>query len=257
MSKTVNRTFIAIMIAMLLINQWMHVPVWIYVMLCAAYIGVQVYGSSVLSAGFYLPVLWRGKETSGAVALTFDDGPVAGRTDKILDILSKFDAPAAFFCIGKRVEAHPQLIHRMYDAGHLIGNHSFYHRATFDLQTPAAIGTELQTTDQAIARAIGVKPIYFRPPFGVTNPMVASAVRKGKYKTIGWSIRSLDTVVKDRARLLRRITGSLKAGDIILLHDHGHCTADILTDLIKQISALGLKIVRVDELLNERAYAEA
>lgn len=256
MSKKVNWISVAIMIGLLLIDQWLDVSVWIYVALVTVYIGVQVYGSSVLSAGYYLPVLWRGTEASGAVALTFDDGPVAGRTDKILDILSQHQAPAAFFCIGKRVEAHPQLIHRMHDAGHLIANHSFFHHATFDLQTATAIGAELQSTDQAIERAIGAKPIYFRPPFGVTNPMVASAVRKGAYKTIGWSIRSFDTVINDRARLLRRITESLKGGDIILLHDHGPCTVDILSDLINQISALGLKIVRVDQLLNEKAYAQ-
>jgi peptidoglycan/xylan/chitin deacetylase (PgdA/CDA1 family) len=255
MSKKVNWIFVAIMIGLLFIHKWMDVPVWIYAAIVVGYVGAQVYGSSVLSFGFYLPVLWRGNETSDAVALTFDDGPVAGRTEKILDILRQHETPAAFFCIGKRVEAHQQLVHRMHDAGHLVANHSFYHRTTFDLQSAAAIGTELQTTDQAIERAIGVKPIYFRPPFGVTNPMVASAVRKGKYKTIGWSIRSLDTVISDPERLLRRITRSLKGGDIILLHDHGPCTVDILSDLIKQISALGLKIVRVDELLNEKAYA--
>lgn len=255
MSKTVTWIFAFALIGTIVTDQWMFVSGWIYAGLIAAYIGIQVYGSSVLSVGYYLPVRWRGVESSKAVALTFDDGPVAGRTDKILEILHEHNAPAAFFCIGKRVEAHPQLVHRMYDAGHLIANHSYFHRATFDLQTSNAIRAELQNTDLAIERAIGQKPLYFRPPYGVTNPMVASAVRKGKYTTVGWSIRSFDTVIGDRDRLLRRITRSLKGGDIILLHDHGPCTSEILPDLIKQISALGLKIVRVDKLLNEKVYA--
>ncbi|HTF21171.1 MAG TPA: polysaccharide deacetylase family protein [Chryseolinea sp.] len=257
MSKTVNWIFVAVMISLVLADQWKDISVWIYVTWCIAYVAVLAYGSSVLSAGYFVPVLWRGAEASGAVALTFDDGPVAGRTDKILDILSQHQAPAAFFCIGKRVEAHPQLVHRMHHAGHLVANHSYFHRVTFDLQSSSSIGAELRTTDLAIERAIGNMPVYFRPPFGVTNPMVGAAVRKGKYTTIGWSIRSLDTVINDRARLLRRITSSLKGGDIILLHDHGPCTVDILSDLLKQISALGLKIVRVDELLNEKAYVQA
>ena len=256
MSKTVNWIFACAMLGLIVIDQWLSISGWMYAGLCAAFIGVLVYGSSVMSACFYLPVKWRGTTSSNAVALTFDDGPVAGRTDKILEILHQHKAPAAFFCIGKRVEAHPQLVHRMYDAGHLVGNHSYFHGPTFDLQSSSAIGAELHSADVAIERAIGVKPVYFRPPYGVTNPMVASAVRKGKYATIGWSVRSFDTVINDRSRLLRRITRSLKGGDIILLHDHGVCTADILSDLIKQISALGLKIVRVDELLNEKAYAQ-
>jgi peptidoglycan/xylan/chitin deacetylase (PgdA/CDA1 family) len=257
MSKTMNWIFACVMLGLIVADQWVDISGWTYGSLCAAFIGVLVYGSSVMSACYYLPVRWRGTLSSNAVALTFDDGPVAGRTDKILEILDQHNTPAAFFCIGKRVEAHPQLVHRMYDAGHLVGNHSYYHRATFDLQLPAAIGAELHHTDLAIERAIGAKPAYFRPPYGVTNPMVASAVRKGKYITIGWSIRSFDTVIDDRDRLIRRIIRSLKGGDIILLHDHGVCTADILSDLIKQISAHGLKIVRVDQLLNEQAYVQA
>jgi len=254
MSKTVNWIFAFLLIALYMLDRWMTVSGWLYVVLCVIYIGVLAYGSSVLSAGFFIPVLSRGR-SSGEVALTFDDGPVAGRTDKILDILGEHNVSAAFFCVGKRVEAHPELVHRMHDAGHLVANHSYFHRATFDLQSAAAIGRELQTTDSVIERAIGFRPIYFRPPFGVTNPMVAAAVRNGRYTIIGWSIRSFDTVINDRTKLLTRITRSLKGGDIILLHDHGPCTLDVLSDLIKHISALGLKIVRVDRLLNEQGYA--
>ena len=255
MSKTVNWIFAFLLIAILLFDRWMPISGWLYVVLCAIYIGVLVYGSSVLSAGFFIPVISRGN-SSREVALTFDDGPVAGRTDKILDILGEYGVPAAFFCVGKRVDAHPELVHRMHDEGHLVGNHSYFHRVTFDLQSAAAIGRELDATDLAIDKVIGVRPVCFRPPFGVTNPMVATAVRKGNYKTIGWSVRSFDTVIDDRSRLLSRITRSLKGGDIILLHDHGPCTLEVLSDLIKQVSALGLKIVRVDELLNERGYAQ-
>jgi peptidoglycan/xylan/chitin deacetylase (PgdA/CDA1 family) len=257
MSKIVNWIFLVGVLSLVVAGQWISVSGWIYGALILLYIAIQVYGSAVLSVQYYLPVYWRGSESSRAIALTFDDGPVAGRTDKILEILQQHNAPAAFFCIGKRVQAHPQLVNRMHAEGHLVANHSYFHGATFDLQLPRAITKELSDTDIAIEHAIGAKPIYFRPPYGVTNPMVATAVRKGKYVTIGWSIRSFDTVIEDRSRLLNRITRSLKGGDIILLHDHGRCTADILPDLISKITALGLKIVRVDQLLNEKVYAEA
>lgn len=254
MAKTVNWIFACALPGLIIADLVWSVPGWTYAVLCLVFAAIQVYGSAVLSSAYYIKVLWRGEESSRAVALTFDDGPVAGRTDKILEILERDHTPAAFFCIGKRVDAHPQLVQRMYDAGHLIANHSYLHGATFDLQSSSAIGRELESTAVAIEKAIGLRPSFFRPPYGVTNPMVAAAVRKGKYKTIGWSIRSFDTVIKDRARLLLRITRSLKGGDIILLHDHGPCTADVLPDLIRHISSLGLKIVRVDQLLNENAY---
>jgi peptidoglycan/xylan/chitin deacetylase (PgdA/CDA1 family) len=90
------------------------------------------------------------------------------------------------------------------------------------LASGATIGKELDDTDHAIYKTIGAKPAFFRPPYGVTNPMVASAVERGGYKTIGWSIRSFDTVIKDSKVLMERITGSLKGGDVILLHDYSN-----------------------------------
>lgn len=257
MAKIVNWIFVCLLIGFIAADQWISVSGWIYAGLVLVYLAIQVYGSSVLSCSYYLPVISKGGDGSKAVAITFDDGPVAGRTDKILDVLHQHNAPAAFFCIGKRVDAHPQLVRRMHDAGHLIANHSYFHGVTFDLQWPASIHAELGATDEAIARAVGSRPVFFRPPYGVTNPMVASAVRRGRYTTVGWSVRSFDTVIGDRTRLLRRITRSLKGGDIILLHDHGKCTADILAELLNHISSLGLKIVRVDQLINKDAYAQA
>lgn len=256
-AKIVNWTFVCLLIALIIADQWLPVNGWIYVGLTLVYFIIQVYGSSVLSCSYYLPVISKGGEGSKDVAITFDDGPVAGRTDKILDVLHEHNAPAAFFCIGKRVDAHPQLVRRMHEAGHLIANHSYFHGATFDLQWPASIYAELEATDKAIARAVGSRPALFRPPYGVTNPMVASAVRRGQYTTVGWSVRSFDTVISDRARLLRRITRSINGGDIILLHDHGKHTADILAELLNHISSLGLKIVRVDQLINKDAYVQA
>jgi len=85
--------------------------------------------------------------------------------------------------------------------------------------------------------------------------MLASAVKRGGYKTIGWSIRSFDTVIKDSKVLMNRITRSLKGGDVILLHDYTDSTLEILPDLLDHIKKVGLKIVRVDQLLNEKAYA--
>lgn len=227
--------------------------IW-YWILVLVYLGIVAYGSAVLSAQFFLPVKYEGSTESNSVALTFDDGPIAGRTEEILRILESHNVHAAFFCIGNRVDANPELTKRIYESGHLIGNHSYWHRATFDLQSGAAIKSELTNTDSAILKAIGVKPALFRPPYGVSNPMLAWAVKKGGYRAIGWSVRSFDTVIKDGKVLMNRITGSLKGGDVILLHDYSNTTLEILPDLLNHIKKVGLKIVRVDQLLNENAY---
>ena len=252
--RSINILFGAGLVILVVLDRMYDVAAvwyWLWVLL---YVGIVVYGSSVLSAQFFLPVSCQGSEESKSVALTFDDGPIAGRTEEILRILESHSVSAAFFCIGNRVDANPELTKRIYESGHLIGNHSYWHRATFDLQTGSAIQGELTSTDNAILKAVGVKPALFRPPYGVSNPMVAWAVKRGGYKAIGWSVRSFDTVIKDGSVLMKRITRSLKGGDVILLHDYSNTTLEILPDLLNHIEKVGLKIVRVDQLLNEKAY---
>jgi peptidoglycan-N-acetylglucosamine deacetylase len=106
-----------------------------------------------------------------------------------------------------------------------------------------------------IQSTCGVTPVFFRPPYGVTNPMVAGAVRQSNHKVVGWSVRSFDTMIKDRSKLLTRVTTSLKGGDIVLFHDFSETAIDILPDFIDHAHKIGLKIVRLDTLLNENPYA--
>lgn len=252
--RTINIVFAVLLAFLLMYDQFQEVSFWLYFVVVLIYLGFQAYGTTVLSTQFFLPVKFRGGSDSRSIALTFDDGPIPGNTEEVLRILELYNAPAAFFCIGHRVTENPDLTRRIYKAGHLIANHSYWHKATFDLQSTDKISRELQDTAQTILNAIGVKPRLFRPPYGVTNPMVASAVKKGGYATIGWSIRSFDTVIKDSAALLKRIINPLKGGDVILLHDYSNTTLEILPALLEHISKVGLKIVRVDELLNEKAY---
>lgn len=252
--KTVNILFLALLALTVLYDQAAQVSPWIYGTGAALYFGILAYGSSVLSAQFFVPVKWKGNKNSKAVALTFDDGPIPGNTDEILRILHSYNAPAAFFCIGNKAAKNKALVQSIYDAGHLVCNHSYWHRSTFDLQSSSRISKELSDTDEAIREIIGERPCFFRPPFGVTNPLVAKAIRNGRYITVGWTVRSLDTVIKDRVRLQKRITRNLQGGDVILLHDQSQSTLDILPGLIEHISSIGLKIVRVDELLKENAY---
>jgi peptidoglycan/xylan/chitin deacetylase (PgdA/CDA1 family) len=186
--------------------------------------------------------------------LTFDDGPIAGNTEAILNILKTHAVPAAFFCIGRRIAENPGILKRISDEGHVMGNHSFWHGTFFDLQSASAIREELTSTDRVIYEHTGLKPRFFRPPYGVTNPMVASAVQRNGYITVGWTIRSLDTVSKDSGKLLRRIIRAVKHGDIILLHDSSEHMIEILPSLLKEVQKVGLKVVRLDELINEKPY---
>ena len=242
------------MLVLMISDNFMEVPGWLYLMVLLVYVGIHAYGSTVLSARFFVPAKFRGTAESNAVALTFDDGPIEGKTERILDLLEQRKLKASFFCIGHLVNTNPRIAKRILDDGHVISNHSYWHAKTFDLQTSDKIAWELDETNKAIEKATGRKPRLFRPPYGVTNPMVASAIKQGGFATIGWSIRSFDTVTKDSEALFKRVTRSIRGGDVILFHDFSDSSFQILPRLIDHIQHLGLKFVTVDELLNERAY---
>lgn len=238
-----------------MLNTVFSLSIVTYIVVVALYLVIATYGTTVLSAQFFIPVKFKSDISSEAIAITFDDGPVPGKTEKILEILKSYKVSATFFCIGHRVVDNPMLAKNIHDSGHVLGNHSYWHKITFDLQRTEKIEQELITTNKVIQQAIGLKPNFFRPPFGVTNPMVAKAIIRGGFKTIGWSIRSFDTVSRNREALLKRLTHSIKGGDIVLFHDNCAITSDILPEFLDYVFSRGLKVVRVDELLNEKAYA--
>lgn len=228
---------------------------WYFVALLVVSFTVKLYASFTIASQYYVRAICRGNPQRNAVALTFDDGPVAGKTDRILDILKEQNIPAAFFCIGNRIAGSPDLVNRMDREGHLVCNHSYYHKKTFAVQNIQAIADELLKTGDLINQVIGKKPVLFRPPFGVTNPLLAAAVQLMGYKVVGWNVRSLDTVSKSKRRLWSRITKNLSAGAIVLFHDHIDLTLEILPEYIDYIRKSGLKIVRLDELTGVKPYA--
>ncbi len=226
---------------------------WMILLWAVLYIVIVVTGVVRIQWDFFLRS-YNYSLKNKEVALTFDDGPAA-ETAAILDILKEKLVPAAFFCIGKNIDAQPELVLRMYKEGHVIGNHSYRHSFNFDWKSAKGMVAEMEQTNTAIAKQTGVEPLLFRPPYGVTNPNVARAVMRTGMSSIGWNIRSYDTVAKDKARLLNKILSKLKGGDIILLHDSMPITREILTELIDRAREKGFTFTRIDQLLDIKAYA--
>lgn len=250
-----NTVFLILTIG--LIAGWIFVDIslWFFAVLLVVSFTIKLIASFTIGSQYYIHAICKGNPETKAVALTFDDGPVSGKTDLILNILKDKNTPAAFFCIGNKVNENAGLLKRIDAEGHVIANHSYYHRKTFAVQNIQAIADELVKTGGAIQGAIGKKPVLFRPPFGVTNPLVAAAAQLTGYNIIGWNVRSLDTVTKDRKKLWNRITKNLSAGSIVLFHDHIDLTIEILPEYIDHIRKSGLKIVRLDELTGLKPYA--
>jgi peptidoglycan-N-acetylglucosamine deacetylase len=246
--------FITLLIATILLDLKYEVPFWVYPLLVIAYLSILAYGSYFIQSDFFIRSLWKGSKERKAIAITFDDGPMSAFTPQVLDTLKLHQIPAAFFVIGKNIQGNEEVLKRIDTEGHLIGNHSFSHNYWFSLNSSKTILQDLKHCDEEIIRVTGKRPKFFRPPYGVINPMVSKAIQKGNYHSIGWSIRTYDTSAKTREGLLTKSLKNLSNGDIILFHDWGQHTIGILSDFIAEVRAQGFEIVRLDDLLGAKAY---
>ncbi len=222
----------------------------ILVLLLAAIALLLFYASYSISWGVYVKCLCENGAKKDSVALTFDDGVDSVMTPKVLHILKRYDAKATFFIIGKKASDHPEIVRMIIDQGHSIGNHSYYHNWTFPMQSVQMAQHEIDACTQVLEKVSGVQVKLFRPPFGVTNPIVAKAIKRSGLVAIGWSIRSFDTMGLNVERVTKRIIRRLKAGRVILLHDNRPHADQLLEQLLLELQQRGLKSVGIEKLFN-------
>ncbi|WP_337439835.1 polysaccharide deacetylase family protein [Alistipes sp.] len=213
-----------------------------------------VRGSASVRASWYLRMRCRARRAGRRVALTFDDGPDPQRTPAVLDLLARQGVRATFFVVGARAEAHPELVRRMVAEGHVVGNHSYTHSWRFPLRSLGRTVEELRRTGEVLHRITGRQPRLFRPPFGVTNPTIARAVRRLGLDPVGWSIRSLDTMGQSPERVAARILRRLHPGAVILLHDRCAGSERLVGLLVEGLRSRGLEPVTLPELFDIEAY---
>ena len=249
-----NLLFALALLSLLFLGTQYPFSPWWYLLLFFLYSLVIALGSYFIQLQFFTYSYCHGNTEKPCIAITFDDGPNS-RTSEMLDILRKSKTPATFFCIGKNVTGQEDLIRKISDEGHLIGTHSFNHHWRFPLQKKEKIAEEITQTQKMISDIIHKKPMLFRPPFGVTDPPLAASIRNSEVRSIGWSVRSYDTVISSPERLLKRLK-KVKNGDIILFHDAGLQTNVILPLFIEYVRKQGFEIVPLDQLLGINAYEE-
>lgn len=213
-----------------------------------------VRGSASVRASWYLRMRCRARRAGRRVALTFDDGPDPQRTPAVLDLLARQGVRATFFVVGARAEAHPELVRRMVAEGHVVGNHSYTHSWRFPLRSLGRTVEELRRTGEVLHRITGRQPRLFRPPFGVTNPTIARAVRRLGLDPVGWSIRSLDTMGQSPERVAARILRRLHPGAVILLHDRCAGSERLVGLLVEGLRSRSLEPVTLPELFDIEAY---
>ncbi len=184
----------------------------------------------------------RAPAASGAVHLTFDDGPHPEHTPVLLDALRAHGARATFFVIGKNAERHPELIRRMVAEGHSVGSHSWSHTEPAEVSAPALMD-EIARTSALLAPLLGKAPTLFRPPLGAVTAAKLARLWAAGQRVVLWSVDPRDYSLSSAQDLAAWFEAyPLIAGDVVLMHDTEPHAAGALPRLIEKVRARGLVI---------------
>lgn len=230
---------------------------WVVIILAIALVSFLVWASADVKSNIYLRTVCKGDGQDKVVALTFDDGPDEVMTPKVLEVLGRYNIKATFFLVGEKVDRHPELVRQMVQEGHIVANHTFSHKGVFPLSSRRVVEQEILACSRSIKAAVGLSPLLFRPPFGVTNPIIGKAVDHCGLQAIGWSLRSLDTVAKsEREDVCRRVEAKLHPGAIILLHDRCAKSDELLESIIRVTLKSGYKFIALSDMLKIDVYED-
>ncbi|MCM8819380.1 MAG: polysaccharide deacetylase family protein [Candidatus Omnitrophica bacterium] len=203
-------------------------------------------------------VYWHGDTEQKKIALTFDDGPSIPCTLQILKILKKYNVKATFFVIGKNVERYPLVAQKIVQDGHCIGNHTYTHPELL-INTKSHIRHQIKKAEEIILEKTGIKPILFRPPYGIINPSVLFEAEKLGYVVVGWSVSGRNGIRElPSNKIIKKVLFSTQNGSIILLHDGNRLvkkvnrnqTLKALPVIIEKLKKQGYQFVTVPQLLN-------
>ena len=252
--------------------------VWIIVgaiVLCLVLLGA-VFGAQVVQTGSWglsfsgavpqapesaaalekLGAYYIGSGEDKVLYLTFDAGYENGCTAQILDVLRKHDAPAVFFLVGNYIEKNPDLVKRMVDEGHTVGNHTLTHPDMSAL-SGEAFAAELEGLEQLYAQRVGGEPAkLYRPPQGVYSQENLEQAQAMGYRTVFWSLAYADWDNKnqpDPAAAVEKLTGRLHPGAVVLLHSTSHTNAAILDALLTRWEGMGYRFAPITQLWEGRS----
>jgi peptidoglycan-N-acetylglucosamine deacetylase len=227
--------------------------------MAAAYLILFSLGICILKLNYFSRSFYRGSTSDHTVTLTFDDGPDPSGTPKLLSVLSRYGVSAAFFIIGRKAEAYPDLLRKIDEQGHVIGNHFYSHAWYTAFFTGKSLETEIAAAQKAIQRAVAKVPNFLRPPAGLTNPHFPGALKRLKLNLIGWDVRPFDTG-GEAERVVEKVLGKVRSGSVILLHEGTRDPdelAGMVESIILRLLALGFTFTGLEEMTGLPAYQES
>ena len=176
----------------------------------------------------------RASHTGKSLYLTFDDGPHPDHTPALLELLHEYGVKATFFLIGREAERYPQLVERIVEEGHVLGNHSYSH-PMFDALTHTEQWVEVERTDEVLSGFDGRRHHGFRPPRGVFSLLLTLRFALSRRQLSYWSYDALDYQGREPDELADRLRAQPpRAGDVVLMHDDSDCARRMLELLLPE-----------------------
>lgn len=193
-----------------------------------------------------------GDTTKQTIYLTFDSGYENGCTGKILDILKKHNVKAAFFLVGNYIEKNADLVRRMVDEGHTVGNHTMHHYDMSKIGDKATFTKELGDLEALFKEATGKDlPKFYRPPQGIYSEDNLKMAQELGYKTVFWSLAYVDwnqDAQPSKEQAFGKLLPRVHNGAVVLLHSTSQTNAEILDELLTKWEAQGYRFGTVEEL---------
>lgn len=211
---------------------------------------------ALVSRIFGFRVFMRGR-AEREIALTFDDGPDPVYTPQLLDLLKRYQARCTFFLVGSHAERHPDIVDRIHREGHVIGIHNYVHHSNW-LMRPKTVKKQILRTSDVIKRITGMRPVYYRPPWGIVN--LFDYRRLGHLQIVLWTSIFGDWRIRVGAeKLYRRMRPKLKPGEVFVLHDCGRTFGadeeapgemiEALERILEDGKQEGYRFVGIDEMI--------
>lgn len=179
------------------------------------------------------------------IAITFDDGPDPVYTPQLLDGLKKRGVRASFFVMGKQAEAYPDLVRRMQEEGHLIGNHTYSH-IQLSKKNRESFKEELLKTNELIREITGEEVQFVRPPYGSWDKNLETELTM---LPVLWTIDPMDWCSSDVSGIVKAVTGKAKENSVILMHDAYSSSVTAALEIVDILQKQGYEFVTVDELI--------
>ncbi len=200
-----------------------------------------------------LPIYCVDRGDEKIASVSFDAAWGNEDTEKLIEILGKYNVKATFFVVGEWVDKYPESVKALFDAGHEIMNHSDTHPHMTQL-SPEKMKEELTNCNNKIESVTGVKPVLFRAPYGDYNNDVIQTMRECGCYTIQWDVDSLDWKDLSATEITKRVTDKVKPGSIVLFHNAAKHTPEALPQILEKLQSDGYNIVPISEIIYRENY---